>query len=92
MNYKKIEQIMMECYEALFQASTPPVSFYDLLKTEERNDRGEKVIPFEDHEISTDEFEIILSEYAKKIKKPYYRKKFREMIHLGCSPNFKKEE
>lgn len=86
MNEKKLKKLLYDCYEEMFQASTPKVSFYELLEKAEINERGEKVIPFMDYEISTKDFEDILKKYADKVRPKYRRQSFKTTIILGCSP------
>lgn len=83
---------MHECYEEMFQASTPKVSFYELLKKAETNEQGQKVIPFMDHGIEHKVFDKILEKYMKQVTPKWKRQAFETSIILGCSPRFIKEK
>lgn len=86
MKEKKLKKLIYDCYEEMFQASTPKASFYELLEEAETNEEGQKVIPFMDYEMSPKDFEDILNKYAKKVKPEYFSQGFRTTIILGCSP------
>ena len=90
MTNKQLEQLLYDCYEALFQAATPSVSFYALLAEATINEREEHVIPFEDYELEEEAFDAILSEYADKVRPKWRRNAFKAEVLLGCSPNYTK--
>lgn len=86
MKEKKLKKLIYDCYEAMFQASTPKASFYELLEKAETNEEGQKVIPFMDYEISQKDFDNILKKYADKVRPRYRKQGFETTIILGCSP------
>jgi len=85
------KQAILECYRRMFKASTPSGDFDELLARAEKNDIGEKVIPFMDYEIEESVFTEILENIIKEFKiKKYRQGSFLVTIELGCSPKFKK--
>lgn len=85
------KQAILECYRRMFKASTPSGDFDELLARAEKNDIGEKVIPFMDYEIEENIFNEILQNIIKEYKiKKYRQNSFQNTILLGCSPKFKK--
>ena len=85
------EQAILECYRRMFKASTPSGDFDELLAKAEKNDIGQKVIPFMDYEIEENMFTKILQDIIKEFKiKKYRQDLFRVTIALGCAPKFKK--
>jgi hypothetical protein len=87
------EQSILECYRRLFKVSTPFGDFDELLAQAEKNDIGQKVIPFMDYEIEESVFTKILQNIIKEFKiKKYRQNLFQNTILLGCAPKFKKTE
>ena len=84
----------MHCYRQLFAYSNPPADFDKLIENATINDRGQKEIPFMDHEIEEEVAMLLIDETIKdfKIKPEYRRNSFRISILLGCSPKFKRDE
>lgn len=91
MNEEKLKKLIYDCYEEMFQASTPTASFYELLEKAETNEEGQKIIPFMDYEIFQEEFNKILEKYSKKVRPKYRKQAFKNTVSLGCSPKFAKE-
>ena len=91
MREKKITEAMMECYQLLYEKSTPSADFKQLMDNAELNERGEKVIDFNSYEIEEDKFDEIIQGIVFKYKfKNYIEKSFKVAITLGCSPKFKR--
>lgn len=87
---KKIEDSMMECYIRLFSESTPQGDFEKMVSEAEVNERGQKVIPFDQYEIEREKMDSIIEEVFTKSKLPkYYKIPFTNGILLGCSPKTK---
>jgi len=90
MTNKAIDKAMMHCYRELYANATPPASFDELLKNASINERGQKVIPYNDYEIEEEKFDEIIEDTIKvyKIKHKILKTSFRNTMLLGCSPKF----
>ena len=87
------KEIVLEIYQLLFAASTPPADFNELMENATVNDRGQKEIPFMDHEIDKGDFEEIMNKRLRKSRLPKYKKQIiRNTVYLGCSPKFKSND
>lgn len=87
---KKEEKLILDCYRELYENSEPKGDFDKLMETDEVNEFGEKVIPFDDYEIDGSKLKEIVEKYAKQVKGLKYRKQlFKNIIYLGCSPRTK---
>lgn len=92
MKITKEEKLMLECYRQLFAASTPPADFDELVENATINERGQKEIPFMDHEIDQKEFEEIVDSILKSSRLSKWRKEMvKRSVLLGCSPKFKSQ-
>ena len=88
---KKIEDVMTSIYTELYAVSEPSVSWNYLLESAELNERGQKIIPYNDHEIDQEVYEEIVNRHLKESKLPKWRREaVSRGILLGCSPKFKK--
>jgi len=88
---KKIEDLMHNIYCELYANSTPYADFQKLIDTAELNDLGQKIIPYDKHEIDQDLYDTIVNKHLKESKLPKPRKEaISRGILLGCSPKFKK--
>lgn len=86
---KKEEQAMMECYKMLYENSTPPANFEQLMEEAPLNEFGQKVIDYMAYEIEEKLCMEIIDFVIKKNKlKKYVRNTFKNSILLGCSPKF----
>ena len=62
-----------------------------LVESAELNERGQKIIPYNDYLIDPDVYEEIVMRHLKDLKIPKWRKEATSRgILLGCSPKFKK--
>lgn len=86
--YNKVDQALFDCYTELYENSTPSASFQELMDNATLNERGEKVIPFDDYLISEELFDEIVKKHSKQFKGSTKRA-FSVEIHLGCSPKYK---
>jgi len=88
---KKIEDVVTSIYTELYAVSEPSVSWNYLLESAELNERGQKIIPYNDYLIDPDVYEEIVMRHLKDLKIPKWRKEATSRgILLGCSPKFKK--
>lgn len=92
MKESKETKIIWQIYREMYAVSNPPADFDELVNSAEKNELGQKVIPFNDYEISEKDFYDIIE---KNIKGKRLTKLTQQMIKntvaLGCSPKFKKE-
>lgn len=92
MKTSKIDLAIFDCYRELFAQATPPADFDKLVEQAEVNERGQKIIPFMDHEISEQRCLEIISAILTKHKVPKrLHQSFHSTIYLGCSPRFPKQ-
>lgn len=89
MTNKKIDQLIHDCYVELYKNSTPSCDFDQLVKEAKLNERGQKIIPFDDYEISNAMFWSIVNKYASLVRPKYKQQMFKNTILLGCSPKTK---
>ena len=86
-----IELALLDCYKELYKNSSPSADFQELMDKAELNNRGQKIINFNDYEIHPDDFVLILENTLKKHKiSKTIHQTFKNTIYLGCSPKFKK--
>jgi hypothetical protein len=91
-NRKKLEKIILDCYQELYENSTPKGDFKQIVENALLNERGEKIIPFDDYEIDRTVYNNIVDKYIKKYKMDKYTQSiFNFRIYLGCGPKSKKE-
>jgi hypothetical protein len=87
---KNEEAALMECYRRLYKASTPSADFDKLVENAKLNERGQKVIPFNDYELEQADLDRIINEVMREYKiRKYRRQAFTATIYLGCSPRTK---
>ena len=91
MKKDKIEEALFDCYRELYKHSTPSADFQEMMDKAELNDRGQKVINFNDYEIHQNDFDLIIENILKKHKiSKTIHQTFKNTIYLGCSPKFRK--
>lgn len=82
-------KLMMECYTEIYAVSNPPADFQELMDNAPINDRGQKEIPFMDHEIEYNDYLKIVNKLVEKYKLSRIEKRqFKTSVALGCSPKF----
>lgn len=88
----KINKIMNSIYTDLYKNSTPSADFKKLMENAKLNEKGEKIIPFDEYEIDYDLFDSILNNHIEKTKfSLYIKNKIKTSIYLGCGPRYKKK-
>ena len=93
MTQDKLIKLVHDTYQLLFQASTPKGDYYKMLEEAELDEFGFKVIPFNDYEITPEEYTEILQKQLLTYGLTKFDKLMLEnTIHLGCSPKFKTNE
>jgi len=92
MKETKEQKIIWQIYKEMYAVSTPPTDFDNLVNSAERNEIGQKIIPFNDYEISLRDYEDILKKNLKgKRLTKLKQQMIKNTIALGISPRFKKE-
>lgn len=87
----KSDQIIWDIYRELYANSEPKADFDELVNAAEINSRGEKIIPFNDYEISEEDFDRIIEEQLKGKRLTKLAKQMvRNTCTIGCAPKFKK--
>lgn len=92
----KVSEALWDCLVELYANSTPSADFNKLVEEAPINDRGQKEIPFMDHEIDFNKMEEIVEKHRSKLlkhsrNKHFHEKQFNFNIYLGCSPKTKRE-
>ena len=85
----KEDKLLMDCFRELFRESTPSGDFDELVANATLNERGQKVIPFDDYEIDDDLFHSIVDKYSNQVNPRWKRYGFRNQLFLGPSPRSK---
>jgi len=93
LSQKKIRKIINDIYREIY-ANAEPVGDWDkMLEEAEVNERGQKVIPYDDYVIEEGLMQKIIDKHMKNNKvSEYYQKSFNFEIWLGCSPRSKKKD
>ena len=88
----KEQKIIWQIYKELYKASTPSADFDKLVEEAEINERGEKIIPFNDYEISQKDYIEIVERNLKNQRLTKLKKQaIKNTVALSVSPRFKKE-
>lgn len=91
MKETKIQKIIWDIYRELYANSEPKGNFDQLVNSAEKNEEGQKIIPFENYEISEEDFDRIIKEQLKgKRLTKLSKQMIINTITLGVSPRFKK--
>lgn len=91
MKESKEQKIIWQIYRELYRASTPSADFDLLVENAEINKLGQKVILFNDYEISLEDYNEIVERNLKGQRLTKLKKQaIRNSCMLGCSPKFKK--
>lgn len=88
---EKIDKVMTDIYQELYENSTPKGDFKTMVENAKLNERGQKIIPYNEYEIEEDVFEEIVDRHLKATRfVAYIKKSIRNGVLLGCSPKFKR--
>lgn len=91
MKETKEQKIIWDIYRELYKASTPSADFDELVNSAEKNELGQKIIPFNDYEISLEDYQEIIERNLKGQRLTKLKKQaIKNSVALGCSPRFKK--
>lgn len=81
------QQIIHDTYVELYKNAEPQADFNELIANATVNDRGEKVIPFNDYKIYPGVMDSIIDYFEKEYKmNKAQRSQYELVIYLGCSP------
>jgi hypothetical protein len=88
---KKLTEALYEMYRRSYAVSTPVGDFDKLLAEATLNEKGQKIIPFENYECEEDVMDKIVHEVIKEYKiKGYNAVKAEVSFWIGCSPMSKR--
>jgi len=87
------QKIIHDTYVELYNNAEPKADFDELVANATINDRGEKVIPFDDYIISKESMDSIIQSFIKRYKiNKYMAGQYSACICLGCSPKVKSDD
>jgi hypothetical protein len=88
--HKKIDKMLMECYQKLYKNATPSANFKELFDNALVNEDGKKEIPFWNYFLSRESQDKIIDNILKKYKisSEWEKQSFKNTIYLGISPTF----
>jgi len=91
MKETKAQKIIWNIYKELYENSEPKVDFDELLNSAERNNEGQKIIPFENYFIEQELMDEIIEKHLKNKRLTKLAKNsIRVNVYLGVSPVSKK--
>ena len=91
MKETKIQKIIWDIYKELYANSEPKTDFDELVKSAEKNEKGEKIIPFENYFIEQELMDKIIEKHLKNKRLTKLAKNaIKVNVYLGVSPAFKK--
>ena len=92
MKESKEQKIIWQIYRELYANSEPKADFDELVNSAEKNEEGQKIIPFNNYEISEKDFyEIIERNIKGKRLTKLSQQMIKNTVTLGCAPKFKRE-
>ena len=91
MKETKIQKIIWDIYKELYANSEPKTDFDELVKSAQKNEKGEKIIPFENYFIEQELMDEIVEKHLKNKRLTKLAKNsIKFNIYLGVSPRSKK--
>ena len=91
MKETKIQKIIWDIYKELYANSEPKTDFDELVNSAEKNEKGEKIIPFENYFIEQELMDEIIEKHLKNKRLTKLAKNsIKFNIYLGVSPRSKK--
>lgn len=92
MKETKEDKIIWQIYKEMYAVSNPPADFDELVNSAQKNEYGQKLIPFDNHEISEKDYNEILERNLKGKRLTKLKQQvIRNTVALSVSPRFKKE-
>ena len=87
MKETKIQKIIWDIYKELYANSEPKADFDELVNSAEKNEKGEKIILFENYFIEQDLMDEIIEKHLKNKRLTKLAKNsIRVNVYLGVSP------
>ena len=87
----KAQKIIWDIYRELYANSEPKADFDELVNSAEKNEKGEKIIPFENYFIDQEVMDEIIEKHLKNKRLTKLAKNaIKVNVYLGSSPAFKK--
>jgi len=87
------QKAIHEIYRQLYVASDPPADFDLLMENSPKNEQGQIMIPYMNHEISEELCDQIIDEVLGNLRiSKRMKQTLRTAIYLGCSPKFKAQQ
>ena len=87
----KVQKIIWDIYKELYANSQPKADFDKLVNSAEKNEKGEKIIPFENYFIDQKLMDEIIKKHLKNKRLTKLTKNsIRVNVYLGVSPVSKK--
>ena len=87
----KTQKIIWDIYRELYTNSEPSCDFDELVNSAEKNEKGEKIIPFENYFIDQGLMDEIIEKHLKNKRLTKLAKNsIKFNIYLGVSPRSKK--
>ena len=91
MKETKIQKIIWDIYKELYANSEPKTDFDELVNSAEKNEKGEKIIPFGNYFIEQELMDEIIEKHLKNKRLTKLAKNaIKVNVYLGASPAFKK--
>jgi len=92
MKETKEQKIVWQILKEMYAVSNPPADFDELVNSAEENKLGQRIIHYNDYEISQEDYNKIVERNLKGQRLTKLKKQaIKNSIALGCSPKFKKE-
>ena len=87
----KIQKIIWDIYKELYANSQPKADFDELVNSAEKNEKGEKIIPFENYFIEQELMDEIIEKHLnnKRLTK-LAKNSIKFNIYMGVAPRSKK--
>ena len=91
MKETKIQKIIWDIYKELYANSEPKADFDELVNSAEKNEKGEKIILFENYFIEQDLMDEIIEKHLKNKRLTKLAKNsIKFNIYMGVAPRSKK--
>ena len=91
MKENKAQKIVWDIYRELYANSEPKADFDELVNSAEKNEEGQKIIPFENYFIDQEVMDEIIEKHLKNKRLTKLAKNaIKVNVYLGSSPVFKK--
>ena len=91
---ERLIRLVYNIFRELYKQATPSADFDELVENATLNERGEKVIPFNDYEIEREKMDEIYKRMTSRkesgmILSEWEKRSVSFQVYLGCSPKTK---